>query len=376
MSTSPRKWPDFEYTGQGTVAGNYLRSFWQPVYISADLPSGKARPLKIMGQTYTIYRGESGEAHVIADRCLHRGTLLSTGTVEGEQLRCFYHGWKYDSNGQCVERPAERTCPATLRAKAYPTREWAGMVFAYLGEGGPPAFPALKVLSGEGYLTAQALRRPFNYFNQLENGLDEVHFNFVHRVSRFAKQGLTLEIPVLSCEETEYGLSRVSVRGGVERRTHFLMPNVNVTLLFDAWHVVWRVPVDDVSHISFTVDYFEGSPEEIARYREERAKEASEIAAARPATEIVGEILAGRMDVQDVTDHPDLLSVQDGVALAGQGVIAERHHEVLGLSDNHIIRMRRLWAEDLGALQEGRERRAWRWPEELDISSGVLQDSA
>jgi 5,5'-dehydrodivanillate O-demethylase oxygenase subunit len=101
---------------------------------------------------------------------------------------------------------------------------------------------------------ATAPVRPFNYFNQMENGVDEVHFNFVHRVSRFSSQGMNAELPVLDCEETAYGLSRTATRGDVVRRNHFLMPNANTSILFGAQRLVWRVPIDDFSHHSFTVD--------------------------------------------------------------------------------------------------------------------------
>jgi 5,5'-dehydrodivanillate O-demethylase len=85
---------DFAHVGPGTLAGRYLRRFWQPVYVAADLPPGWAKPLRILGEDFTLYRGEGGTAHVVAFRCAHRGTQLSTGWVEGDCLRCFYHGWK------------------------------------------------------------------------------------------------------------------------------------------------------------------------------------------------------------------------------------------------------------------------------------------
>jgi len=84
-----------------------MRSFWQPVYRAQDLAAGRALPLRIMSEDFTLYRGESGDPHLVAFRCAHRGTQLSTGWVEGDELRCFYHGWKYDGAGQCTEQPAE-----------------------------------------------------------------------------------------------------------------------------------------------------------------------------------------------------------------------------------------------------------------------------
>src|ERR1700730_6733212 len=113
-------WRDFAHTRPGTLAGRYLRSFWQPIWRSKDLQVGRPRPLRVMSQDYTLYRGESGKVHMLDFRCAHRGTQLSTGWVEGDDIRCFYHGWKYDASGQCVEQPAENpSFPPKVRIGSY-----------------------------------------------------------------------------------------------------------------------------------------------------------------------------------------------------------------------------------------------------------------
>src|SRR5207245_5192386 len=94
---SSTDWTNFAQIGPGTLAGRYLRTFWQPVYRAQDLPAGRAKPIRIMNEDFTLYRGEGGTPHLLAFRCAHRGTQLSTGWVEGDELRCFYHGWKYDA---------------------------------------------------------------------------------------------------------------------------------------------------------------------------------------------------------------------------------------------------------------------------------------
>lgn len=96
----------FAQTAPGRPAGRYLRRFWQPVYHSADLVVGRPVPLRIFDESFTLYRGESGSAFLVAARCPHRGTQLSSAWVEGDGLRCFYHGWKFEG-GRCVEQPAE-----------------------------------------------------------------------------------------------------------------------------------------------------------------------------------------------------------------------------------------------------------------------------
>ena len=99
---------DLVATGPGTLAGRYMRSFWQPVFRSEDLRSGHATPIRIMGEDFTLYRGAGGKPQVVASRCAHRRTRLHTGNVDGDTIQCLYHGWKYDHTGQCVFQPCER----------------------------------------------------------------------------------------------------------------------------------------------------------------------------------------------------------------------------------------------------------------------------
>src|SRR6266516_7652178 len=140
-SAPSRSKVDFVHTGPGTLAGRYLRMFWQPVHLAEDLKPGRAVPIRIMSEEFTLYRGENGP-HLLAFRCAHRGTQLSTGWVEGDEIRCFYHGWKYDGSGQCVEQPAEpEPFCQRIKIKSYPLQEYLGLIFAYLGEGEPPPLP-------------------------------------------------------------------------------------------------------------------------------------------------------------------------------------------------------------------------------------------
>lgn len=99
---------EFPFTGPGRLAGTYMRLFWQPVARSVDLPIGRSKPITVMNVRYTLYRGQSGEPYVVDHHCPHRGTQLSAGYVEGEAIRCVYHGWKFGGGGACLERPGEK----------------------------------------------------------------------------------------------------------------------------------------------------------------------------------------------------------------------------------------------------------------------------
>src|SRR5262245_19331208 len=128
-------------TGPDTPMGKLLRKFWHPIALGEEVAKGKARAVRVLGEDLTLYRGDSGEPHLIGGRCAHRCTVLHTGVVQGEQIRCMYHGWRYDGTGLCTEIPAEkqpRTRP--IRIAGYPVHEYCGLVFAYLGEAPVPAF--------------------------------------------------------------------------------------------------------------------------------------------------------------------------------------------------------------------------------------------
>src|SRR6185312_1975454 len=198
--------PDFHRTGPGTLAGRYLRGFWQPVHHAEDVPPGRGKPIKVMGQDYTLYRGKDGATHLVDARCPHRGAQLSIGWVEDDCIRCFYHGWKFDGSGQCIEQPAEPASFAhKVQIRTYPCRDYLGLVFAYLGEGEAPPFPRYPDLEDfEGILELDSYARGCNYFNNLENAGDLTHSGFVHRNNDGSFDGF-VNSPLIDAQESDWG---------------------------------------------------------------------------------------------------------------------------------------------------------------------------
>ena len=95
-------------TGPDSLMGMLLRQFWHPIALCDEVASGKARAVRVLGEDLTLYRGASGTAYLVGGRCAHRCTVLHTGVVQDEQIRCMYHGWRYDGTGLCTEIPAEK----------------------------------------------------------------------------------------------------------------------------------------------------------------------------------------------------------------------------------------------------------------------------
>ena len=371
---------DFEHTGPGTLAGRYMRRFWQPIYMAADLPAGHAKPIRIMSEDFTLYRGETGAVHLVGNRCAHRGTQLSTGWVEGNCVRCFYHGWKYDGSGQCVEQPAEDAAFAQkVRIASYPTEEYLGLIFAHLGDEGdgatqdttrvaPPPLPRYPDFEEEGVLVTSTYLRPCNYYQNIENGLDHVHVTFVHAVSGFTDAGLR-GVPRVEGEESGWGITERGVReGGVTRVLQYGVPNVQhikgspvdeSSSWVDA--LSWRVPIDDTQHHSFNVNLVHVTGEAAERYQESNRRRSS----GSDVNALAAAVLRGERRMQDLSDHPNLVNIQDTVAQVGQGVIADREHERLGRSDVLVILLRKIWARELRALAEGRPLKQWSRSDQL-----------
>jgi 5,5'-dehydrodivanillate O-demethylase oxygenase subunit len=369
---------DFISTGPETLAGKFLRRFWQPVYCAHELLPGRAVPIRVMGETFTLYRGDSGTPHLVGDRCAHRGTQLSVGWVEGDSIRCFYHGWKYDGSGQCVEQPAEpKSFAGNVRIPGFPVREYLGLIFAYFGEGEPPPFNRFPKFE-DPQIVVDAIRfdRICNYYNNIENSLDNTHVRFVHRRHRESVRDYAVTgDPVISVEESDWGVRRYSrYPDGTEILFFFGMPNINYingqvvdpeVKRVDS--LIFKVPVDDDRHLHFEARMMPFCGEQgrqwLERRRAQRAREAVD------RIDLVRAVLDGRLRLDDIdpnrTDH---VLIEDEVAQTGQGAIVNRSREHLGRGDIGIVLLRKLWERELRALAEGRPLKQWTYrPDMLPI---------
>jgi 5,5'-dehydrodivanillate O-demethylase oxygenase subunit len=370
---------DFWESGPDTLSGRFLRRFWQPVLLSEALPVKRSIGIRIMNEEFTVFRGEGGQAQVLAPRCPHRSMLLSAGRVLGDSIECFYHGWTFNQNGQCIAQPAERDgvgFAPRVRLKSYPTREYLGLVFAYFGDGEPPPFPHLDMYDTEGVIDAMASFRECNYFEQVEISVDEVHFNFVHRQSQFADAGLNAEIPIVEGEEAEHGIVRSASRSGVSRVSHIFMPNMLLSMVHSKYRgwgelAAWRVPVDDNSHITFTVNLVHATGADAEDFKKKRLERRQKLAALPSGNEVAQRILRGQMNIDEINDRPDALVIQDLVAMMGADAGRDRRLDQLGRSDRQLALLRNIWRRELLALDEDRPLKSWTWPSGLELTKGV-----
>jgi 5,5'-dehydrodivanillate O-demethylase len=381
----PNDFRDFVHTGPGTAAGRFMRTFWQPVFVAKELEPGTAKPIKLMCEDFTLYRGESGKPYVVDFRCAHRQTQLSAGWVEQDCLRCFYHGWKYDGAGQCIEIPGEeKSVAARVKIRSYPVEEYLGLIFTYIGDGEPPAMPRYPECEGPGILDVLSKGVwPCNYFSQLDNAGDPIHIPFTHREAR-RRVGIETPVRSISPEETGYGIKYTTLTSkGDKIVRHFFMPNI-VQLITNLRHdgillddspsggavmprLVWQVPIDDQSFVSFVATHIPLTGDKAEKVRELRRQIRKDDG---PTPQELGSaILAGKLRIGDV-DVPDvykLIQVEDYVAQVGQGATPNHAKDRLCRNDIAIVLLRKIWERELRAVVEGRSVKKWHRPESFDM---------
>lgn len=364
--------------GPGTLMGRYLRQFWQPVAMASEIPAGKARPVRVMGEDFTVYRGETGQPHVVAFRCAHRRSQLSIGWVEGDNIRCRYHGWTYDPTGQCVEQPGEpEPFCQQIRIRAYPTQEYLGLVFAYLSEGEPPPLQRFPLGEDDGVVEVLSYVRRCSFLNNSEN--DPLHVYFVHPRPGYDRHDWKT-VPTITAEETDYGMLEHMVRAdGRRSQSTQVMPNISYRPYrkelgdtIPTTHVAWRVPIDDRSHRSFLVEIVHLKGEEAERYKQNR--DPADLHPYDHTMPLIDQVLEGTLELDDVAQWDDLLpaslsNVQDGAAQEGQGAIPDRENEHLGRSDAGVILLRKIWARELTNLAQGKPIKRWTLPPERDLGA-------
>lgn len=382
-TNSPR-FADLEKVGPESLSGRYLRHFWHPVWRSTDLSPGRARPIEILGEKFTLYRGGGGDAHVTDFRCPHRGAQMSLGWVEGDDLRCRYHGWKFDCAGQCVEQPDEDSSFAhKVRMRTYPTREYLGLVFVYFGEGEPPEFPRYPDLDQSGIVVTDPIELvPCNFWNRLDN--DICHIPWVHRATAIRKGRADFAVPRREAvAETAYGWMSTRYAKGeaggfrdISGSAHFFMPNVyqfgvrtrakgfEDRNLWDT-KITWTVPVNDQAFAAFDVTHTPLDREEAKAYEASRTQQQDDEFDVR--WDIAEKILAGDMTIEEIPDDLSAyaaFAIEDYVTQVGQGPVEGRGPERLGQNDAKVILIRRLWLQEAMAMTEGKPLSDWKIPTE------------
>jgi len=160
-----------------------LRNQW---YCAAFAHELKEKPLArtFLNEPVVIYRKADGAPVAFTDRCCHRRAPLSAGKVEGDNLRCGYHGLLYEPSGKVIWAPGQDRLPAGAQVRAYPIVEKHGWVWIWMGDPAlaattpAPAYDKYDDPAWTAY--DELIPVKCNYFLVVENLLDLSHLPFLH----------------------------------------------------------------------------------------------------------------------------------------------------------------------------------------------------
>ncbi|MEM7562609.1 MAG: aromatic ring-hydroxylating dioxygenase subunit alpha, partial [Pseudomonadota bacterium] len=178
-------------TDKETPCGEYLRRYWQPIALTTEVED-VPKVIRVMGEELVLFCDKSGRYGLVHKQCPHRRASMEFGVCETDGIRCCYHGWLFDVNGEILEIPGQPQKNVELVKKqtalgAYPVHEYRGLIFAYLGPiEEMPDFPVYDTLEIEGQ-TLVPYRADYqcNWLQVLDAILDPIHTSFLHsRMSR------------------------------------------------------------------------------------------------------------------------------------------------------------------------------------------------
>ncbi len=157
---------------------------WYPVAWADELKPGKTLGRRFAGDPIVLYRGKAGKVFALEDRCAHRQVPLHLGVVQGERLKCHYHGWAYDQTGKCVDVPYLGKERLPNGVKAYPAAEIDDLIFIFPGD---PALAearlpeALGSFGRKDYKTRRLNREVNCHYTFMHENLFDMNHQFMHR---------------------------------------------------------------------------------------------------------------------------------------------------------------------------------------------------
>jgi phthalate 4,5-dioxygenase len=360
---------------RGAPMGELFRRYWIPALLSEEIPAPDSPPVKVrlLGEELVAFRDSQGRIGLLEERCSHRGTSLFYGRNEQCGLRCIYHGWKYDVEGNVVDTPAEppgSNLKDKIRHTAYPCFESAGIVFTHMGaREKAPLFPAYRWTSfSAANLIAVKAHQECNFLQGLEGDCDSSHVSYLHNDSLGQKSDPFRSIgnPTLAHEETDYGMRMIATRAvsaekSYIRITNFVMPafsliptpgspsNETAYQSFRFW-----IPIDDHNTWNYIL-----SMRQAPFTADERARALSRIDQNYMKVRNRGNHYLQDRELQRTTSMTGIVGVsvaeQDSCATESMGPICDRSKENLGYGDKTVIALRRFLLAALKMVAEGRD---------------------
>lgn len=191
---------------------------WYWVLASAEVRTNKAKAASFMGRELVVYRGADGAVRAMDAYCPHMGAHLAEGTVEGNGIRCMFHGWKFGEDGQCQDIPCLSKLIQVEKVESFVTKEAYGMIWLWVGAASPGEFPEVPEYAGQGVDTMLGNRfvKECHPNVVMINAIDTQHFNTVHPAVKRLAGGLNLATTALSEYAIEFkNSSPIQKNGGL-----------------------------------------------------------------------------------------------------------------------------------------------------------------
>ena len=352
----PKEDPELTRVGLGTPCGELMRRYWQPACLSKDLTDLPKR-VRVLGEDLVAFRDRHGRPGLLFFRCSHRGASLEYGRIEDQGIRCCYHGWLYDIEGNVLDMPLEppgSPYKAHVKHPCYPVHEFGGVVFAYMGPlEKKPLFPHFDVLMREGGTLDATLgiriggSYSCNWLQAQENLMDVLHTQWLHTAHsepQFPDPAFGI-VPEVKYEETEMGMRAIMTRQLPDNREweviwEMVMPFTIYVLHTEAAAtekprvVHFCLPEDDTHHLVASISW---------------TAIGDECSAERGRKEL-GPAFRKDKSYEYTQRHPD-----DKEALEGQGPIAIHGLEHLATSDRGVIMFRKILRKQIAAMASGQD---------------------
>ncbi|WP_157269045.1 Rieske 2Fe-2S domain-containing protein [Azohydromonas aeria] len=366
--------------------GQLMRRHWTPVCLIEEVAEADGTPVKarVFGEDLVVFRDSDGRVGVMDEYCPHRRASLVYGRNEEGGLRCLYHGWKMDVEGNVLEmvsEPAASGMAERVKHKAYPVQEWGGMVWAYMGpqDAVPEFVPPRWAPTAEARVSIAKAILPCNWAQILEGAIDSAHSSSLHSsdmvparvdgAKATANAWLrpsTDKAPRLQVQRGEYGFRYAALRRPIKdaathdyvRSTVFVAPATALIPPNNLYNVAnINVPCDDTSTAFYFIAW--GHPSQTPETETWRKFLRQTVGVDldqyyRPLRNQDNRFWQDRQAMKagnftGITGFPN----QDVAMWITMGPIADRTNDRLGASDLAIVEFRKQMLEAVRAFQSG-----------------------
>ena len=358
--------------------GRLMRAHWLPICMSEEVGEADGTPLRarLLGEDLVVFRDSDGRLGVVGEHCPHRRASLALGRNEESGLRCLYHGWKIDVDGNVVEMPSEPAASclaAKVKHTAYRSEEAGGFVWVWMGVEDPAPFEAPAwAPSATTRISIVKMLVHANWAQVLEGAIDSAHSSTLHATdmppARVDGARATASVwprpstdkaPRLVVQPTDFGFRYAAIRRPIKdaatrdyiRVTLFVAP---FTVLIPPNNVynlaILNIPVDD----THTMFYFIAWSDRDGGGIDQKAWR--KFCGAQPGIDLDHRFRHRRSRDNDYLQDRQAMKLGDFTGIRGiptqdlsmwetMGPIADRSAERLGASDVAIVEFRRMMVD-------------------------------